>query len=187
MPLIPHNTDLYQLGKGILYIAEWTGTTPPAAIDTDIGNCPRMEVEVTEERLEHYTSRSSTKTRDKNVILEVGYDLSFDLDEISLTNLQKFLRATLSGANVLLANTALNKEYALKFVSDNAVGPNETWEFWRLELSPGAAFNLISDEWALLTFNGKGLDDTTNHPTSPYFNVTYATTTTTSSTTTTTA
>lgn len=187
MPLTPHNTELFSLGKGILYIAEWVGTTPPAAVDTDIGNCPRMEVEVTEEKLEHYSSRASTKTRDKVVILEVGYDLSFDLDEIALVNLQRFLRATLSGTNVLLANTALSKEYALKFVSDNAAGPNETWEFWRLELSPGAAFNLISDEWSLLTFNGKGLSDVANHANSPYFNVTYATTTTTSSTTTTTA
>jgi len=59
------------------------------------------------------------------------------------------------------------------------VGPNEKWQFWRVQLSPSAAFNLISDEWSMLTFTGEGLADTANNPTSPYFTVTYATTTTT--------
>ena len=119
------------------------------------------------------------------MVLESGYTLNFDLDEMSIKNLQIFLKATLSGTNVLLANTQLDKEFAVKFVSDNPVGPNETWEFWKTSLSPGGAFSLISDEWTLLTFTGDGLADTAENPTSPYFTVTYATTTTTTTTTTT--
>jgi len=97
--------------------------------------------------------------------------------------LQMFLKATLSGGNVLFANTALENEYAVKFVSDNAAGPEEKWEFWRVKLSPGGAFGLISEEWATMEFTGEGLADTANHPTSPYFTVTFNTTTTTTTTT----
>jgi hypothetical protein len=176
------STSLYTLGRGILSIGEWSGTTPPASY-TDVGNCSKFEVEVTETKLDHYSSRSGTKTKDKSVVLETGYTCTFDLDEMSLFNLRIFLKATLVGKNVLRANTAMDKEYALKFVSDNPAGPDETWEFWRCLLSPGGPFSLISDEWELLTFSAEGLSDVANHSTSPYFNVTFSTTTTTTTTT----
>jgi len=186
MPLTPHNTELYQLGKGILYIDEWSGTTPPGSITTDVGNCSEFTVEVTIEKLPHYSARSGSRKMDKTVVLEVGYTLSFVLDEPAIRNLQKFLLATLSGTTVLYAGMNTGAEYALKFVSDNVVGENETWEFWRCELAPAAAFNLISDDWSTLQFTGTGLADDSNHAESPYFTVTWNTTTTTTSTTTTT-
>jgi hypothetical protein len=177
MPASSPSTTLYTLGKGIVSIAAWSGTTPPGTLD-DVGNCPRFEVEVTEETLDHYSSRSGTRVKDKQVVIETGYTLNFDLDEFSVANLAMFLKGSVS-ANVISANTVLDTEYAVKFVSDNPAGPNETWEFHRCKLSPGGNMSLISDEWALMSFTGEGLADTSNQPTSPYFTVTFATTTTT--------
>jgi hypothetical protein len=133
---------------------------------------------VTEETLDHYSSRSGTRTKDKKVVLETGYNLNFDLDEFSVQNLTMYLKGSVSG-NVISANTQLDKEYSVKFVSDNPAGPNETWEFHRCKLTPGGSLNLISDEWSLMSITGEGLADTANNPTSPYFTVTFATTTTT--------
>lgn len=177
MPLSPHNTSLYTLGRGIVSIGDWVGTTPPGSL-TDVGNSPRFECEVTEEKLDHFSSRSGTRVKDKSVLLETAYNLNFDLDEFATSNLAIFLKGSISG-NVISANTELDKEYAVSFQSDNPAGPNELWEFHRVKLSPGGTLNLISDEWSLMTFSGEGLADTTNNPTSPYFTVTYATTTTT--------
>lgn len=171
------STTLYTLGKGILSIGEWSGENPPSSY-SDVGDCPKFDVEVTEEVLEHFSSRSGTKTKDKVVIIEVGYNVSFDLHEKSFANLQRFLKATKSGSNILLANTALTKEYAVKFVSDNPAGPNETWEFWKMKLAPAGALSMIGDSWMALSFTGSGLSDITNHATSPYFTVTFETTTT---------
>jgi hypothetical protein len=181
MPISSPSTTLYTIGRGVLSIGEWTGDTPPTDPSgyTDVGNCPRFEVEVTEEKLDHYSSRSGTRLKDKSVILETGYTINFDLDEISVANMKMFLKATLSGSNVLLANTVLDREFAVKFVGDNPAGPNEKWQFWRVQLSPGGAFGLIADEWSVMSFTGEGLSDTANNPTSPFFTVTYATTTTT--------
>jgi hypothetical protein len=142
-----------------------------------------MEVEVTEDRLEHFSRREGLREKDKEVILETGYTLSFDLDEISVFNLKMFLKASQPSSLVLYANTVLDQEYAVKFVSDNPVGPNETWTFWRTKLSPSGPFNLISDEWSVMSFSGEGLTDTANHPLSKFFTVTFATTTTTTTTT----
>lgn len=177
MPTSNPSTTLYTLGKGILSIGEWSGTSPPGS-NTDVGNCPRFEVEVTEEKLDHFSSRAGARTKDKSVILETGFMLNFDLDEVGVSNMRIFLKATLSGDNTLLANTVTDKEYAISFVSDNPAGSNQTWEFWKVKLSPGGNFSMISDEWSLLTFSGEGLSDSTNHSTSPYFTVTFATTTT---------
>ena len=173
----PHSTTLYTLGRGIVSIKEWTGTTPPGALD-DVGNSPRFECEVTEEKLDHSSSRSGTRVKDKTVVLETGYALNFDLDEFAVENLAMFLKGSVSG-NVISANTELDKEYAVSFVGDNPAGPNERWEFHRVTLSPSGSLNLISDEWSLMAFSGEGLADTENNPTSPYFTVTFLTTTTT--------
>jgi hypothetical protein len=168
------STALYTLGKGILSVGEWSGTTPPGGY-TDIGNCPSFEVEVTEESLDHYSSRSGTRVKDKSVIIETGYTLTFALDEMSVKNLQMYLKATVSGST-LQANTALEQEYAFKFVADNPAGPNQIWEFWRVKLSPNGAFSLIGEEWSTVSFTGEGLADTDNNPSSSYFNVTFSTT-----------
>ena len=177
MPASPHSTTLYTLGRGIVSIGAWSGATPPGAV-SDVGNSPRFECEVAEEKLDHFSSRSGTRVKDKSVTLEIGYTLNFDLDEFAVSNLAMFLMGTATG-NVITANTSLDKEYEIQFVSDNPAGPNETWLFHRVKLSPGAALNLISDEWSLMSFTGEGLADIANNPTSPYFTVTFATTTTT--------
>jgi len=180
MPAEAHSTTLYTLGRGILYIAEWEGTTPPTDPSDyhDMGNVPRFEVEVTEETLEHPNYRSGIKNIDKEVTLESGYTLNFDAEEFSLRNLIAYLRATSSG-NRIMAGMALTKEYALKFVSNNAAGPNQTWKLWKVKLTPGGAMGLISDEWNKMSFTGKGLSDETNHSDSHFFDVLFATTTTT--------
>lgn len=174
----PHSTDLYAIGKGILSIGEWSGTTPPSTYE-DAGNCPSIEVEPTVERLPHYSSRTGFRTKDKNPIIQSEYVVNFDLDEIAAANLNKFLMGSLSGTNVVQGLQGANTEYALKFVSDNPLGPNQTWLFHRCTLSPNGALQLIGEEWLTMSFTADGLSDTANNADSPYFTVTFVTTTTT--------
>jgi hypothetical protein len=176
-----HSTDLYAIGKGILYIAEWDGTTPPTDPGDyeDMGNASSIEVEPTVERLPHYSSRSEFRTKDKNPIIQSEYVVNFDLDEISTKNVNRFLMGSLSGANVVQALQSANAEFALKFVSDNPLGPNQTWNFWRGTLAPNGAMQLIGEEWMVMSYTFEGLADTANNPNSPYFTTTFVTTTTT--------
>jgi len=185
----PHSTDLYAIGKGILYIAEWSGTTPPSDPGgyTDIGNCPSFEIEPTVEKRPHYSSRSGFRTKDKNPITQLEYAVNFDLDEMAASNLRRFLMGTLnSGTKVIAALTNANQEYALKFISDNPIGPNQIWYFWRVTLSPNGPLQLIGEDYMVMSITAEGLSDSANHPSSQYFDVKNVTTTTTSTTTTTT-
>jgi len=176
------STSLYTLGRGMLYIGEWTGSTPPSIVAlTAVGNCPRLEVEISEEKLEHYSSMQAARLKDKTVVLETGYTINFDLEEASLANLQWFLKATVTGAknHILQANQAVDKEFLVRFVTNNTSGPNQKWQFHRVQLSPGGALGLITDEWQAMSFTGEGLADVSNNPNSPLFNVEFVTTTTT--------
>jgi hypothetical protein len=174
-----HNVDNYAIGKGILSIAEWTTTVAPTVF-TDLGNAPAVEVQPSVEKLPHYSSRSGLRVKDKNPIIQTEYTINFDLDEISAPNLNYFLMGSLAG-NVVSALQGTDKEYSLKFVSDNPLGPNQTWVFHKVSLAPNGPLQLIGEEWMTMSFAGEGLADVANNPTSPYFTVTFVTTTTTTS------
>ena len=176
-PLTTPNTGNYMIGRGVLSIAEWSGGSIGSY--QDVGNCPKFEMEVTEQTVEHYSSREGTKLMDAEITIQVGYTVNFSLDEIAIKNLQMFLKATNPTTNVLRANMNTAARYAIKFVTNNAVGPNMKFEFWKVKLTPQGAFSLIGDDIAQVSFTGKGLADSTGHSTSPYLTVTWATTTTT--------
>lgn len=182
----PHSTDNYSIGKGKLYIGSWSGSTPPSDPSgfSEMGNCPSIEIEPTLERLPHYSSRSGLRNKDKNPVIQTEYALSITCDEIAAVNLNKFLLGTLVGEGIIQGLNNTDAEFALKFVSDNPIGPNQTWKFHRVTLSPGGALSLIGDEWMTMSFNGEGLADVANNASSPYFTVTYSTETTTTTTTT---
>jgi len=178
----PPSTDNYVIGKGVMSIAEWSGGAPGAYID--MGNCPVVDLEPTVERLDHFSSRAELREKDKSIIVEVGYNLTFDCDEIAARNLKRFLLGDITGGNIVYAMQNPNQEYALKFVTDNPVGPNYTWEFWKATLAPNGPMSLIGEEWMVMSFLAEGLADRANHPESPFITVTGITTTTTSTTTT---
>jgi hypothetical protein len=182
----PANVQNYAIGKGILYIGEWSGNTPPTdpAGYEDMGNVTSIEIEPTVERLPHYSSRSGFRTKDRNPVIQTEYAIRFDADEMAAVNLNHYLLGTRYGADVQ-ALMATDKEYALKFISDNPIGPNQTWRCWKATLMPNGPLQLIGEEYMMMSFAGEGLADVANHSTSPYITVTYVTTTTTTTTTTT--
>lgn len=176
------NIANYMIGKGILSIAKWTGAS--VGEYADVGNCPKFEYEMTEQTVEHFSSRAGLKEQDQETVIQSGYTVNFTLDEVSIENLRMFMKGTLSGSNILYANQNVNQYYALKFISDNPVGPDQKYEFWKCKLTPNGAFSLISDEYTSMSFSGKGMSDAVGHAVSPYFTATFATTTSTTTTTT---
>jgi len=183
-----HSTSLYApAGRGILWIAEWDGTTPPTDPTdyTEIGNCPSFEAEPTVERRPHYSSRSGLRTRDLNPIVQTEYNITFECDELSAKNLSRFFLGTLNTTTGRIAGLQnADKEYALKFVSDNPIGPNATYYFHRVTIGPNGSLQLIGDDYLVMSFTGEGLADVANHASSPYFDIAYQTTTTTTTSTT---
>jgi hypothetical protein len=179
------NVENYMIGKGVVSIAKFDPVSGVVAAYADVGNCTKFEYEMTEQTIEHFSSRSGMKEQDQETVIQAGYNLSFTLDEVAVENLRMFMKASLSGVRTLYANQNINQKYAVKFVADNPVGPNVRYEFWKCKLTPNGAFSLISDEYTSMSFSGKGLSDrlTVAHATSPWFTATFDTSTTTTTTT----
>ena len=81
-----------------------------------------------------------------------------------------------------LTDAGCSAEYALRFVSDNPVGQNSRWEFWKGTLRNRGEINLIGEEWMQMPLVFEGLVDRVNHASSPFFDIYLSTTTSTSST-----
>jgi len=179
-----YNPEEYVIGKGVLYIGEWTGSTPPTDPGdfVDVGNCPVVSVEPVTERLPHYSSRAEFRNKDKNPITQQDYNVNITADQVSAGNIARFVMGTVVG-DTIRGFQASNKEYALKFVSNNPIGPNSTWKFHKVTMSGTGDLALIGEEWQEMTYLAEGLVDTANNPNSPYFDVQLTTTTTTTTTT----
>ena len=178
----PHSTANYvPSGRGILYIAEWEATTPPTwpGDFTEVGNCPAFTAEPTVEKRPHYSSRSGLRMRDLNPTVQTEYNISFDTDEIAAVNLARFFMGEVAADGSIAALAVADKEYALRFISNNPIGPNATYKFHRVTLGPSGPLQLIGDDYLVMSFAGEGLADITNNASSPYFTIETATTTTT--------
>lgn len=180
MPYNSPSPENLTIGKGILYVALWSGGSPGSY--EDMGECSSLTIEPSIEKLPFYSSRQAARVKVKDPVIQTDYALTIELNETSAKNLNRFLMGSISGNNIIYGLQETTNEYAVKFVSDNTLGPEYTWEFWKCSLSPGGALSLIGDEYMAMTLNAEGLADTALHPTSPYFTVTGVTTTTTTTT-----
>jgi len=179
-----HSVDNYAIGKGVLYVAEWSGSTPPSeSAYIDIGNCPKLDIEPKVEKLPHYSSRSEFKQKDLDPTIQTECTITFDLDEVSDYNLNMFMLGTRSGSTIQGLRDTSNT-YAIKFVANNPVGKNRTYRFWKCSITPASALPLITDEYEIMSYTAECLADVANNANSPFFTVSMTTTTTTTTTTT---
>ncbi len=88
-----NNVDEYNVGKGVLYIADLDANGFPKEW-RDLGNAPAFGITPTEETLEHFSSRQALRELDKEVVVSKKIDITFDLEELDLDNLGDFFAGT---------------------------------------------------------------------------------------------
>ena len=175
------------LGRGKVYAGEFTNVmaTPPTEGNiTFIGNCPEVTLTAEQDILDHKDYTEGLRTIDDEVTLEARYNGTIATDHISDDNIARLLSATIVGGEIR-AFTNVETRWLIRFVQNNAIGPNKIYQFNKVKLTAGGAFGLIADDWQKITLNFKGFKDTDNFPNSPFITV-YTTSTTTTTTTTTT-
>lgn len=90
-----YSTEDYELGRGILYLSELDSSGRPVTW-RDMGNNVSLTLSVAEEELEHLSTRTGLKLRDKTVTISKDLGLSFVLDTISDENQALFLSGELA-------------------------------------------------------------------------------------------
>lgn len=78
--------------------------------------------------------------------------------------------ATISKSKIS-AGTTPRLEGFMRYIADNAAGPNHEIQMWRVVLNPDGAIGFITDDFADWTLKGTVQYDAANHPTSPYFDI----------------
>lgn len=96
----------YTLGRGIVYIDRKLADGSSTG-ERDVGNAPAFNVALEQEKLEHFSSRSGFRSKDKEATLQLTATVTFTLDEVNVENL----------ALVLLANTETVNQSAGDFVT----------------------------------------------------------------------
>jgi len=171
--LTSHSVEAYSMGGGILYLAPWDGATPPEEADYfDAGNMSSFSYSVSSVTVEHENTRGQTMTIDKRTVTKTGCNFKFVLDEFTIKNISIHAMGEISDHTIHGAQAA-DQEWAVRFVTDNASGENQIFNCWRCSLTPDGDVPWISlDKFKVLGFAGAALDDTTNHSTSPLFDIT---------------
>jgi len=87
------DTGDYVLGRGILYLSEQTDKTKGKSF-RDVGNTTEFNLSITEETLEHTSSRTGLSVTDKEVTTSKKVEGTITMDSIEFNNLSIFFSAT---------------------------------------------------------------------------------------------
>lgn len=143
----------YYIGKGVVSFKKEGDLT-----FRDMGNAPTFEFTPDITKLEHFSSRSGVKAKDRTIVLEKKGTIKLVLDEWTVDNL----------AIALLGDVTTNTESQsvieifgsnavsgmLKFEGTNEIGAKYEYLFNKVDFIPGSALSLISDEWGPLELTG---------------------------------
>jgi hypothetical protein len=161
---IAPDPENYAVGKGIVSFK------PVGEADfIDLGNCPEIEYTPSIEKLDHFTSRSGIKTKDKSVVIERGGELRILMEEMTAFNLSLLMMGTVgndgpAGEESVDIFTADTLRGELKFEATNDVGPRWNLHFYNVEFAPSGSFNPISDEWNNIEVTGEVLQASDSDP-----------------------
>ena len=155
------NTSNYYIGKGIVSFKKSGDSTY-----RDLGNATIFEFAPNITKLDHFSSRTGVKTKDRSVVTEKSGTINLTLEEWTIENLQLALlgdqpEAISSGNNKVFNIFASNQiSGALRFVGTNDVGPRFQWDLNDVSFVPGKSVNPISEAWGALELVGDVLADT---------------------------
>lgn len=154
--LIAPDADNYQVGKGIVSFKP-----EGEAAFIDLGNVAELEYAPTIEKLDHFSSRTGVKTKDKSIVVTRGGTLRVLMEELTAQNLAMLLLGSVDpdavgGPSIdIFAVNSVKGE--VKFTATNDVGPRWDLHFFNVEFSPSGSLNPISDEWNQIEVTGEVL------------------------------
>jgi len=153
MPASP-NIENYAIGKGKIAVSLDDG-----ANWRHVGNVTTFAFTPELEKLEHFSSMTGVKTRDRTVIISKKGTLKMTMEEWTAANL------ALALLGVVEANTAGNDEFGIftenavhcqvKFIGTNEIGPRYQVVFPAVDIIPSGEINFLSDEWGAIEVEGE--------------------------------
>ncbi|TCN30342.1 hypothetical protein [Sinorhizobium americanum] len=155
MPASP-SVDNYFIGKGVCFF------TPTGGVERDLGNAPEVELTPAVEKLDHFSSRTGTRTKDRSIVIEKSVTLRIVLEEITAENLAMLLMdqditTATDGTKTLRILKDTEITGAFRFDGRNDVGNRIDINLPSVSFGPTGSFNPISDEWGQIEITAEVL------------------------------
>lgn len=152
MPTSP-NVLNYFVGKGVVKF------TPTAGVQRDLGNAPEIEITPTIEKLDHFSSRSGVKKKDRSIVIEKGATIRIVLEEVTAENLAMQLMGTVAtntdGTKTFQIMSLAEITGQIDFTGTNDVGNQVDIVLPSVSFGPSGSFSPISDEWGSIEITGE--------------------------------
>jgi hypothetical protein len=153
-PPVAPSTDGYFIGKGIV-VFKPEGATKFRAL----GNVPEFEFTPSTDTLDHFSSQSGVKTKDKTVVLSKGGELRIVMEELTANNLAMLVLGSVDETDPLRPKVNIFDVNAVsgevRFYATNEIGPRWDGVFAGVDFLPSGSFQPISDEWGKLEVTGQ--------------------------------
>lgn len=144
----------YAVGKGAVFIRV-TGETD----FRHIGNCPVFTFTPAIEKLDHFSSMSGVKSKDRTEILSKSGTLNITFEEMTPENLRIALLGVISEGSGGDQEISIFTESAIrcevKFVGNNDIGPRYETLFHQVDFIPSGEIPWISEEWMQCELEGE--------------------------------
>ena len=152
MPAAP-SIDNYYIGKGKVF---WT---PDGGAERELGNVPEFEFTPEVEKLDHYSSQSGVRSKDRTVVTQKSASVRLVMEEWTPENLALALMGSTPTADVdgnmafdVLAATEVRG--AIRFAGGNDVGPRVDIALPLVAFQPASSISPITDEWGGIEVTG---------------------------------
>ena len=106
------STENYVLGRGMLYWDPWDTSTTAYLGERALGNAPEVSINMNATFLDHFSSMSGFKSKDKTVVNEVSPQVTFTLEELVSDNWQLLVFGTKTTVTQTVSDGALTKVIA---------------------------------------------------------------------------
>lgn len=135
------NVENYFVGAGIL---KWKGVDD--SVYRDVGNVSKFEFTSNVTRLKHYSSRTGTRFKDRDVVTQLDATVAITMDEITASNLALSLLGDVTGSGPIMISilTNANKEGAFRLIGTNDIGAKCQIDLPSVLITPSGALGLIN-------------------------------------------
>lgn len=149
------NVDNYSVFKGVSKFWK-TG----ASDYRDMGNTPTVELTATVEKLDHFSSRTGVKSKDRSIVVSKSMTLRIIFDEFTPDNWGLALMGEVHNSSpeyVIDIFTLSEITGAYRLVGTNQVGAPVQMDLPSVSFTPSSAVALISEEFATAEITGEVL------------------------------
>jgi hypothetical protein len=151
---VTSSTDLLQVGKGIAVFKK-----SGESVFRDLGNCPEIEITPSADNLDHFSSRTGTKLKDKTIVVSSSCELRVVMEEMAAFNLSLLLTGAVDETDPSAPVVNIGGQNAVRgefrFYGMNDVGPKWNVVIPVVDFLPSGSLNLISDEWGNMEVTGQ--------------------------------